>query len=267
MCLTRILAPQAAPPVLPPAGDNSDGQGTAAGAGAEDQPDGDDDESVLPPPGGKPVHLLPRRTPPPESSPAGSGGGTPGGSDSPSGSGVGSTSNSSDTSSYTTPSYLARVLSVNDCTFNGQGGAKLKLSLQVNAEEPFFPSFLDYWAEIKLRRPGESNYENLGQILSWRISRPTVQQPEVDPQVWVHNWLTGPKTEFRYPGSTSCIATALRAIYNNDGSVQDRVLPEYHAELSNDGTGNDLVYIQQVYIRMTHEHDDTINVSSCLFSS
>lgn len=161
------------------------------------------------------------------------------------------------------PGYtnLIQVESKTACTFGGAGGARLRVTLQVYTnDDPAFRTYMGYYAYVYLRRPGEDDYEDIGSISSWRFSRRTARDPNVDGGLWAREWLEGDMNDKRYSNSTACIAQCQRAIYNADGSVKDRVAPEFREELSNDGKGNDLVYIQQLYIRDKSE-DGGITVS------
>lgn len=156
---------------------------------------------------------------------------------------------------------LLNVMTTSACTFHGAAGAELRVKLQVyKNNEPDFRTYLGYYAFIKLRRPGEENFETIGNIASWRFSRPTARDPHLDRSLWVREWLEGEVNDTKYINSTSCIAEALRAIYDDDGDVRERVEPEFEDELQSNGTGNELVYIQQLYVKLSNE-DGTIRVS------
>lgn len=147
------------------------------------------------------------------------------------------------------------------CTFHSVPGAQLKMRLQVyTLHRPLFHTYLGYYAYISLRRPGAQDFEDIGNICTWRLSKPTTHNPNCNPVLWRQEWLSGNAGDIKYPSGTDSFAKALRAIYNYNGTVRTRVGQPFRSQFANNATGNDLVYIQQLYIKMQNE-DGTVQVS------
>ncbi|KAJ4387554.1 hypothetical protein N0V93_008149 [Gnomoniopsis smithogilvyi] len=140
---------------------------------------------------------------------------------------------------------------IDNCVYNGVPGATMKIKLQVyQINRPAFRTLIGYYVYIYLRPAGSSVWEDLGSIVAWGFSRPTVQHPTLDPRLWQTEWLNGPVDEIKYAYGTQCIARALRALYNTrNGNVKARVGAGFRSQLANDGTGHALIYIQQLFIK------------------
>lgn len=139
---------------------------------------------------------------------------------------------------------------IDNCVYNGVPGAAMKVTLQVyQINRPAFRTLIGYYVYVSLRPAGSTVWEDLGNIVAWGFSRPTVQHPNLDPQLWQTEWLNGTVDDLKYAG-TQCVAKALRAIYNTrNGNVKVRVGARFRSQLANDGTGHALIYIQQLFIR------------------
>lgn len=157
---------------------------------------------------------------------------------------------------------LASAVATSDCTFHGVAGAELRVKLVVHklGDVPC-RTYLAYYAYVSLRRPGRKDWESIGSILSYRLSRPTALAPLIDRGLFVTEWLEGSlMDEHKYSADAECIASAMRALYDDRGNVRDVINERFHGNLSNDGEGIDLVYISQVYIKLFNK-DDTVRVS------
>lgn len=147
------------------------------------------------------------------------------------------------------------------CTFHKVPGAQLKMRLQVyTLHRPLFHTYLGYYAYISLRRPGATDFDEIGNICTWRLSKPAKHSPNVNGVLWRQDWLGGSAGDIKYPNGTDSFAKALRAIYNYNGTVRTRVGQPFRAQFANNATGNDLVYIQQLFIKMQNA-DGTVQVS------
>lgn len=137
-----------------------------------------------------------------------------------------------------------------ECTYNGTDGASFEVKMQVfDKNRPAFRSLIGYYASVSLRPAGSDNWEDIGSIVAYGFSRPTVQHPNINPELWRTEWLEGDIDESKYANSTECIAKALRSIYSDDGKVKGRVGGQFRGQLASDGTGDALVYIAQLYIK------------------
>lgn len=155
-----------------------------------------------------------------------------------------------------------------DCTFRPAPGVVpvpgglLRMKLQVyKLHEPRYHSYVGYYCSVSLRRPGVLNFEDIGTVHASRLSKPSIHAPRMCPSSWRDDWLLGQADEIVYPNGTMSFAKALRAIYNPNGSVRGRVAAAFRNEFANNGTGNDLVYISQLYVKMQNE-DGSVNVSA-----
>lgn len=149
--------------------------------------------------------------------------------------------------------------------FNQVAGASLKVKMMAWAPGigppggTSFDSLMGYQCDIQFR-PGDANnddWEDIGHIVAWGFSRRTARNPNADMLPFYDDWLAGAATEFKYPHGTLCIAQALRAIYVNTpllsrGIVRALVAsadPILRQQLANDGTGDDIIYIQVLYVK------------------
>lgn len=141
----------------------------------------------------------------------------------------------------------------------GNSTLRFKLMVWVRAE-PDFKSVMGYYLYIHLREPpppglaaGAPNpkaFTEIGHIVAWGFSRPTVRNPGVTRDTFISEWLQGSAadTDEKYKNGTSCIAKALRAIYTKAGNVRPRIAGPFRAQLANDGNGHGLVYIQRLFV-------------------
>lgn len=245
-------SPRKPPAALTPAAGATPGRGKPTGVGPRGEP--------IPAAGLRPRRLLKNTL---VKTPAGG----PSSSSGPSSSGAASsaatapaTPGSTGTTDEKAWTLLMQVESTTPCVFHGDGGARLRVIVQVYTNNvPPFHTYLGYYAYVQLRRPGEADYEDIGSIVAWRFARRTARDPDVDGGLWKREWLEGEVSERRY-NDYDCIAKCLRAIYNADGSVKERVGAEFRKSLSSEGEGDELVYIQQLYIMENSKDDDTVIV-------
>lgn len=137
-----------------------------------------------------------------------------------------------------------------ECTYNDTEGASLKIQMRVfHKNRPAFRSLIGYYVSVFLRPKGSNDWEDIGSITAYGISRPTAQHPNINPGLWQTEWLQDSLDESKYASGTECIAKALRSIYSRNGNVRARIDQNFRGQLTNDGTGDALVYIAQLYIK------------------
>lgn len=159
---------------------------------------------------------------------------------------------------------LAHVSGVQKTKFHGDEDAELKVAIRLVGEK-LYPTTLGYQGFAYLRRPDQEEFEWIGKLYGWRISRPTAYLPYVDPDLWRQHWVKGRRDHSRYEDMRENITGALRAIYEENGNVQKRVKQDWRRPLANDGTGYELMYIPELQIFEKHDDDPTIRVSHILF--
>lgn len=121
---------------------------------------------------------------------------------------------------------------------------------------------IGYYAHISLRRPKKKQWDDLGNIQAWRIIKPSIGEPAADPQAWIQDWLTRAYRTGNYEPDSQPTAAGLNSIYEVRCNVSDDVVASKQGEFANDATGNDLVYIQQLFIHPVSPTNPNIDVSN-----
>lgn len=158
----------------------------------------------------------------------------------------------SDTSSSTEhgQEVLAKATSWVGVDFHGED-AILQIVLDVKSCEDGFRTRLGYRASLFLSDSNGSD-QYIGYIQSWRLSKRSALQPNVNSELWVQEWLNPPLDEI--PDNGNSMAKTLRALYEKEDPNKDIARPSSELALKHDfqlrdNTGNEIVYIASIQIK------------------
>lgn len=133
--------------------------------------------------------------------------------------------------------------------------AELQLRLAVHTCYVPFQTRLGYTAHMYLRRPSGGGYKQIGIVEGWRVSKPTMLNPTIDPRYWIQEWLRTPLGSHGEDGGVwNELAMALRALYGRDGTPLSSV--QTPRALHDDGA--EIVFIQLLHVLWKDEEDGTV---------
>lgn len=159
---------------------------------------------------------------------------------------------------------LAETSAVKLIEFDGKDGVRLNMNLQVQTCPFRYNTRLRYHASFFLTPSATQQQQEIGFVDAWRVSKPSLVQPNIDRYGWVNEWLK-PSLE-SYDSEVRPLVTALRALYTSDGQFGPEEGPALGCPPNMDTILSDhgytIMYIQNVYIKWNS--DIRVSVSGVL---
>jgi hypothetical protein len=135
------------------------------------------------------------------------------------------------------------------------GKSTIRTVLSVHKCPSGFRSRLGYHALLFLKKPGDVE-RYVGYIIGWRISKPTGVSPQIDPVYYKEDWYYGKERD--HDRDSRLLASCFRAIIAPGslyGENYEQVLDEtVKTQLQDEG--NEVVFIQTVYIKWREDPED-----------